>query len=460
LTDLLERPRELKALTQSWGSWEDVSLYLDRCQVDTPDSLVRATWSHVAERRPKVGLVLDFGAGDGRFARHGVYDLYRGYEIDASRCETAVLPHNARLLKRCAFEVDQADADLCIGNPPFVRNQDLPAGWRQHASDVLQRRTGVHVSGLANAWQYFFLLALASCKDDGLCALVVPYEWVSRPSAKALRDYVYRHKWGVSVYRLVDTTFDSVLTTSSITIVDKRDSSGAWRFYEETADGAFEELPSASGGVAGVTPYLRRSGVAKNAPRAVRGLSPGTQKVFVLTEAERARLGLKPGRDVQRCVTTLRHLGTDTVVLDETTFNRVYREAGHRCWLISPEAALGGPLRAYLDSVDPAAYATATCLERETWWRFVMPETPVALLATCFKGRSPKAVLNVAGTIAVGGVAGIHQASADWATGFLRHLSTLDLATRIVPQANGLLKIESGQLNTLIDEYDAMAADG
>lgn len=450
VTDFLERPREVMALTKSWGPWDDVSLYLDRCQVDTPDDLVKATWSHVYERRKSVGLVLDFGAGDGRFARHGVFGAYRGYEIDAGRCQAAEMPDHAQLINCCAFEQDQTEADLCIGNPPFVRNQDLPTGWRQHASDVLFRRTGVHVSGLANAWQYFFLLSLASCKADGLCALVVPYEWVSRPSAKALRNYVRNNGWSVSVYRLVDTTFDSVLTTSSITIVDKADLSGTWRYFEETADGAFAELQSESGAKGGVLPYLRRSEVAKTAPRAVRGLSPGTQKVLTLTEAERARFGLVIKEDVVPCVTSMRTIAGDIVSLDEATFQSAYRDAGQKCWLIRTDREPRRHLAAYLDAVTVADRATATCLERDIWWKFNMPPVPDLLMLQCFRESFPKVVRNVIKARAVGGVCGLYNIDDALAERLVGGFEGLDLRQRVVAHSHGLRKIEINQINALL----------
>src|SRR5262249_46330351 len=164
-----------------------------------------------------VDKAVDFGAGDGRFARHGNYQRYIGYEIDAALCRSADLPAKATLRNQCAFSDRVDDADVCIGNPPFVRNQDLPSGWRQRAATVLTERTGVTLSGLANAWQYFFLLSLASTHSTGLCAVIIPYEWVSRPSASRLRDYIASQRWNVQVYRLVDATFPSVLTTASIT---------------------------------------------------------------------------------------------------------------------------------------------------------------------------------------------------------------------------------------------------
>ena len=205
---------KLYRLTQEWGSRDSVSLYLQRCQVATPDELVKAAWCHVQELRPHILKVVDYGAGNGRFAHHGSYEEYIGYEIDSSLFSNLKLPERALLLNECAFSGEVVDADVCIGNPPFVRNQDLPTGWRRRASDVLYRRTGVCISGLANAWQYFFLLSMASTKESGLCALIIPYEWVSRPSAKPIREYIRANRWNVKVYRLVDTTFNSVLTTS------------------------------------------------------------------------------------------------------------------------------------------------------------------------------------------------------------------------------------------------------
>lgn len=452
------KTREVIDLTRNWGDWTSVSLYLDRCQVDTPSELVRAAWEHVKSLRTSVGKVLDLGAGDARFAVGGTYDEYIGYEIDAERCANAELPDHARLVNRCAFSDDVDDADLCIGNPPFVRNQDLPAGWREQASEVLQRRLGIAVSGLANAWQYFFLQSLASLKDDGLCVLVIPFEWVSRPSARALRDYIAEQRWEVNVYRLIDTTFDSVLTTSSITIVDKAKRTGRWSYFEEKADGVYLPMQSASGSEAGVIEYARRSDIPKDAPRAVRGLSPGTQKVLTLTEGERARSGLMIGRDVVPCITTLRVLPTDLRDLDAAAFKRFYREPGQKCWLIRTDVAPSSTLAAYLDAVSPADYQTATCLERETWWAFKMPPVPDVLIAQSFKGEFPKGVRNTIEARAVGGVSGIFNASEDQITTIVGGLDGEDLRDRVVAHANGLRKIEINQLNTLLLRRFAPAA--
>ena len=108
----------LAELTTQWGDWVTVSLYLDRCQVDTPQCLVDAVWARIQELRPTVGKVVDFGAGDARFARGGTFREYVGYEIDKERCAQASLPQGAQLLTRCAFTDEIVDADICLGNPP------------------------------------------------------------------------------------------------------------------------------------------------------------------------------------------------------------------------------------------------------------------------------------------------------------------------------------------------------
>lgn len=443
--------RKVDSLTASWGTPDSVSLYLERCQVETPISLVEATWRHVGVLRTSLGKVVDYGAGDGRFAKYGAFGQYVGYEIDTDLCHTADLPTNASLLNRCAFSDTVSDADLCIGNPPFVRNQDLPPGWRQHASDVLYRRTGVKLSGLANAWQYFFLLGLISSHGDGLCALIVPYEWVSRPSARALREFIVTNRWTVQVYRLVDTTFRSVLTTASITIVDKSDHSGTWSYFEETSDGNYSPLPSPSGGAGGVIPYRARARQSPASPVVKRGLSPGTQAVLTLTEGERVRHGLNVDRDVVPCVTTLRSLPAGVDTLDRETFLRHYRIAGEKCWLIRTDAEPSSALQAYLASTPPAKYQTATCQARPVWWKFAMPGLPDILVAMSFRGAFPKLARNTLGARAVGGVYGIYGlGDMDTVEAIGRHLSSMNIADRVVAHSHGLRKLEVGQLSSLL----------
>lgn len=427
-----------------------MDLYLGRCQVDTPHSVVREVWRQVKARRDSIYKVLDFGAGDGRFSLVGSYKDYIGYEIDANRFRGAVLPQNVKLLNRCAFSEDIHDADLCIGNPPYVRNQDLPLGWRQRAARLLEDRTQIKLSGLANAWQYFFLLSLASTNADGLVALVIPFEWVSRPSAKAIRELIHSKGWNVSVYRLLDDTFHRVLTTSSITIVDKQKRTGEWEYFEQLPTGGFQKMSSPSGSDDGVLPYARidRNGSIKIVAK--RGLSPGTQSVLTLTEGERVRLGLIAWKDVVPCITTLRVLPPEVKALSEMSFTTHFRNAGLKCWLIDTSKPPSHRLRAYLDQVPQAMYQTSTCLSRNEWWKFLMPDVPEILIATGFRQNNPKIVINEVGARAVGGVCGVYGLTPRNRGLVANRLRKMNLMDRVVPHSNGLRKLEINQLNSLL----------
>jgi hypothetical protein len=447
----VQHENRLEILTENWGSQDAVTLYLNRCRVDTPVEILPEVWSHVRERRRRVGKVVDFGAGDGRFATNGSYHHYVGYEIDSARCATAQLPPQAALVNQCAFSVEIDDADVCIGNPPYVRNQSLPLGWRQRAAEILYKRTGVAISGLANAWQYFFLLALASTKADGLVALIVPYEWVSRPSAHGLREHVRKNGWNVHVYRLRDDTFKSVLTTSSITIIDKRGTRGQWEYFEEIDSGVYRRLRSPSGEGAGVVAYASRTDVAGHISRAKRGLSPGTQRVLTLTEGERIRSGLRIGDDVVPCVTTLRQLDPACTVLTSEVFKRRFRMVGAKCWLIRTDQPLSPDLKAYLNDIPESKYQTSTCLSRKKWWEFKMPDVPSILVATGFRGARPKAVVNEIRARAVGSVCGAYGLTKTQSVRVVKGVRSVDLSGRIVPHSNGLKKLEVNQLNTLLE---------
>lgn len=437
----------LQKLTETWGSNASVALYLDRCQVDTPQRVVDEVWRQIIARRSVIHHAVDYGAGDGRFAVGGTFTRYTGFEIDPSRCANVALPRNAKLVTQCAFESTHINADLAIGNPPYVRNQDLPSGWRQKVSTLLEKKTAVSVSGLANAWQYFFLWSLTTTSEAGLSALVIPFEWVSRPSAKAIRAYIRQQQWKVSVYRLLDSTFHRVLTTSSITIVDKGTLTGEWEYFDQQADGTFTRMCSPTGTEAGVLAYATRT---KRKLSAKRGLSPGTQKVFTLTEAERARLGLKIGRDVIPCVTTLRPIQGE-ISLTETLFRKKFRDTGEKCWLIKANGKHSAALEAYIASVPEEKVNTQTCLSRDKWWSFTIPTAPDLLIATGFRGSFPKAVINTCGAVAVGGVAGVYGASQARRRSILQSISQTNLDGSIVPHSNGLRKLEINQLNTVLD---------
>ncbi len=205
-----------------------------RCQVATPNEVVGLMWRLAASKRPaqeRFSNVLDLGAGDARFASHtNRYSTYTGIEIDERKVKSAAISSTARVVHADAMQWNVGGYDLCLGNPPYIRYHGLDARWRESVLAALQAATGVALKRTANAFVIFLLKALQQTADDGLIIQLVPFEWVTRPSAKELRDYILANRWATTVYRFDSEIFPTVLTTASITIIDKSRKAAQWKF--------------------------------------------------------------------------------------------------------------------------------------------------------------------------------------------------------------------------------------
>ena len=389
------------------------------------------------------------GAGDCRFAHGGDFKRYVGVEIDRKRSETARLPPNATLVHSCAFRHRGQDYDACIGNPPYVRHHYLERPWKEKTVAGIEDALGVTLKRNCNLYLYFLCLGLVKTHAKGLVAMVIPYEWVSRPSASPIRDYIRAKKWNVTVYRFRERIFQGVLTTASVTIIDKSSTDGKWSFFD--LDRAFKVVPRRG-------PAESREGVIAYEKRgkawALRGLSPGTQKVFTLTEGERNHFGLKR-TDVVPCVTTLRALPPSVRTLTCAAFKKYFIDAGSRCWLVKSHAKKISPtLKAYLEAVPTKLRDTWTCRNQTPWFKYRPHPTPQLLVGSGFTRYGPKVVVNTVGARAVGSVWGIHSADRLRGRKLQQHLYGIDVEKRVVAHARQLKKIEVKQLNALLNAFN------
>ncbi|WLG51112.1 class I SAM-dependent methyltransferase [Pseudomonas sp. FP1742] len=426
--------------------------HLTRCQVETPPDIVRLVWSLVSKQRPGqvFNSVLDLGAGDGRFSHvDGAYREYTGVERDVAKVSQAKLPPGAQLVVADALQWKGSDYEICVGNPPYIRHHGLETVWRDSALESIRTAGGPALKKTANAFIIFLTQALMRTKDDGVVAQVVPYEWVTRPSASELRAFIEGKGWNVYVYRFDSNIFPTVLTTASITIIDKRSSDGDWKFGVINRSGSIKLANHASGTRSKVLSYSDGSDTCK----AIRGLSPGGQELFVLTEEERLFHSLKRGRDVRPCVTSLRSVSQDMELLDKDSFERIFVRTGSRCWLIrSDEEKLSPELTRYLSGINEPAWARySTCTARKIWWRYRAHPAPALLVASGFTQKRPKVLVNEVGAVAVGSVYGVLiDETLNLARMMFDKLRDYDFHRRLVHHSNGLKKIEVRQLNAVL----------
>jgi predicted RNA methylase len=422
---------------------------LKESQVATPDRITRFFWKLIRRFRESAGATLDLGAGTGQLARHGIFRTYLGAEIDQATFKSAhAEAENVQLIRACAFDLKQRGFDTVIGNPPYERHQDIDSQWRDALTKRFKASIGVDISGLANLFTYFIALGIELTREDGLVAMIVPFEWVTRPSAAAIRGLVRQKKWDVHVYRLAFEVFPGVMTTASISLIDKARATGKWNYYDVNERLKVTKLVGPSGAGQNVLPYISRGAIW-----AMRALSPGGQEVFVLTEEERVRHGLSRW-DVVPCVSTLRNVPHSWKDLTAARFERRFVRGGERCWLVRADKyPLSESVRRYLRRIPRDKHDNYTCNTRRPWYRFATPQVPGVLVASGFVSRGPKIMRNSAGVVIVGGVYGVHGKRYLLNNGLVNYLRKIDIEKAVVPHSNALRKIEVRQLNGLLGQF-------
>ena len=140
-------------------------------QVFTPAPVVRAM---LALRRNR-GRVLEPSCGDGAFLRHLPGAV--GLELDPDHC-----PPGARVLDFFAYPVRE-QFDTIIGNPPYVRYQDIPAATREL---ITRGHHGRCLDGRSNLYLFFVEKCLRHLKPGGELIFITPRDFLKTTSAVKL----------------------------------------------------------------------------------------------------------------------------------------------------------------------------------------------------------------------------------------------------------------------------------
>ena len=141
-------------------------------QIFTPPAIVDCMRQLVRNN----GRVLEPACGDGAFLKHFPDAL--GIEIDQRQA-----PPEAQVMDFFELFADEM-FDTIIGNPPYVRYQDIPPGTRRLAGDSV-------LDGRANLYLFFIEKCLRHLEPGGELIFITPRELLKATSAVPLNQILF-----------------------------------------------------------------------------------------------------------------------------------------------------------------------------------------------------------------------------------------------------------------------------
>ncbi|MDR1463191.1 MAG: class I SAM-dependent methyltransferase [Azoarcus sp.] len=141
-------------------------------QVFTPDTIVRT----MLALRANCGRVLEPSAGKGAFSRH--LPGCMAIELDAN-----IAPPDARVMDFFDFPANER-FDTVIGNPPYVRHQDIAPETRLRLNLSL-------FDARSNLFLFFIEKCVRHLADGGELIFIVPREFIKLTAAARLNAWLY-----------------------------------------------------------------------------------------------------------------------------------------------------------------------------------------------------------------------------------------------------------------------------
>jgi adenine-specific DNA-methyltransferase len=126
--------------------------------------------------RQRRGRSLDPAAGDGAFSR-------RVNGCEAIEIDPAVAPEGTRVMDFFSLPLTEK-FDTVIGNPPYVRQQDIPP-------ETLARLDSTLFDGRSNLYLYFIEKAVRHLRHGGELVFIVPREFTKLTAARKLNSFLF-----------------------------------------------------------------------------------------------------------------------------------------------------------------------------------------------------------------------------------------------------------------------------
>jgi hypothetical protein len=427
------------------------------------------------------GQVVDPGAGSARFllaaGRRWPRARLIGIETDplaalvarANLAAAGLAPRATVILGdyRSARIPPAGSPTVYLGNPPYVRHHQIPAGWKRWLAEAASER-GLRASGLAGLHVHFFLATARHALPGDLGVFITAAEWLDVNYGSLVRSLLLGELGGQSLHLIEPAArvFPDAAVTSVISCFRPGSRPGSMRLRLTATPAGLGELGGGRpvsrtrlGAARRWGPLVRGSAPVQRAGRAPagqvelgeicrvhRGQVTGANAVWVREPAQAD----VPPRFRFPAVTRARELFGAAEVLPEAASLRVVVD------LPAELDELSGPERALVSAfIARAARAGAAdsyiARHRHPWWRVGLT-APAPIIASYMARRPPAFVRNVAGVRHLNIAHGLYPreplpgAVLDRLAAYLRSSVALGQGRTY---AGGLTKFEPGEMERL-----------
>jgi hypothetical protein len=357
--------------------------------------------------------------------------------------------------------------DAVIGNPPFVRYQELTGEARGRALRAALEQ-GVVLPRLTNSWAPFVVHSSAQLKPDGRLALVVPAELLSAGFAAEVRRFLLRRFRRVRLVLADEAIFPGVLTDAILLFAE---GSGGTREIEVVQVRQIQDLDRSTVAVAWEPPTTDSRWVHSLITAGASAVVDRLQSDHLTTTLRdwgTISLGGVTGSNQFFTVSANKarhlHLGPEELTrisppgsghLRSFTYSRRSHDTlllrGAPGLLFRPQGRLSRAAHAYVKLGEAEGVDTAyKCRVRQPWWLVPLPRI-ADLLITYMNGDTPRLVANLARVRHLNSVHGLYLRPELKGLEVPLAVASLNSATllgaELVGRAygGGILKLEPGE---------------
>jgi type I restriction-modification system DNA methylase subunit len=155
------------------------------------------------------------------------------FDLEANKTFMSLPVHAKGLGKIQHRAVDIPRLDAVIGNPPYVRQEQLrkakngkapEKGTKEYYQDLVRREAGADLSGRSDIHCYFWPHAASFLKEDGYLCFLTSSQWLDVEYGFHLQDWILRNFEIVAVFESIDEPwFVGARVATTVTILRRHE---------------------------------------------------------------------------------------------------------------------------------------------------------------------------------------------------------------------------------------------